>query len=603
VYGADIDIKQKIGVENFTEIIDDKSWIEFMPKGITKDLFKEFGKYFDNEVFVEAGLKIRRQAKAADELPPLERVQAIADIFSTFKNPDRETVLTPWRAVNLHMGVTIGGASFFEDDFETPIKINDDNTIRWIVRSNLTNDIFNTQSNILEINSKSGLYPLYAAISIFQDVRNKGQMKNVEHLWTDILNNNIYVICRTKMAAAITRRTLNGFKDIKGFKTKVIVMDDLVSQMSSQYESNYANLVKHIKSKKTWHIGSDIVKFDAVIGNPPYQSDAKQQIYTDFYLLAREIGEVVSLIFPVGWQEPKNANNLSKLNNEIIKRDPQIIFIDNRQNVFPGISGAEWTNFVLWKKGHDNKLEGKQLIYTNGDDEDEVLLPINKEDIEKPKELEELKELIFNNSSIVNIVDEVSSLKPYGLRTDFLDNPSKYNLPPFKTISDKEDDIKIFGLINRRQSEVFVSQDYPLPNKTDSINNYKVFVGKAWGNWSNNYLGGAYSDVILGKPLEICTENFLEIGNYTKKEEAYLMAKYLMTRFLRGLLYLNKFSQDNSKDKFKYVPKQDFSENWWGESIEQLENRLFDKYNVPQNIRDFVLNNIQQKSEENILNI
>ena len=176
---------------------------------------------------MEAGLKIRRQTKAADELPPLERVQAIADIFATFKNPDRETVLTPWRAVNLHLGVTIGGANFFEDDYETLIKINENSTIRWINNNDLTNNIFNTESNILEINSKSGLYPLYAAISIYQDVRNKGQMKNIEYLWTDILTNNIYVICRTKMAAAITRRTLIGFKDVKSLKTNVIVLDVL----------------------------------------------------------------------------------------------------------------------------------------------------------------------------------------------------------------------------------------------------------------------------------------------------------------------------------------------------------------------------------------
>lgn len=603
VYGADIDIKQKIGVDNFTEIIDDKSWIEFMPKGVTKDLFKEFGRYFDNEVFVEAGLKIRRQTKAADELPPLERVQAIADIFATFKNPDRETVLTPWRAVNLHMGVTIGGANFFEDDYEAQIKINEDSTIRWVSKGNLTNDIFNTQSNILEINSKSGLYPLYAAISIFQDVRNKGQMKNVDNLWTEILNNNIYVICRTKMAAAITRRTLNGFKNIKDFKTKVIVMDDLVNQMSSQYESNYANLVKHIKSKKTWQIGSDIVKFDAVIGNPPYQSDAKQQIYTDFYLLAREIGEVVSLIFPVGWQEPKNANNLSKLNNEKIKRDPQIMFIDNRQNVFPGISGAEWTNFVLWKKGYDNQLEGKQLIYTNGEDEDVVFLPINKEDIEKPKKLVALVELVTNHTTFRSIQDITSSRKPYGLSTDVIDDPSKYGLPNIQEQKLKDDDIKLYGLYKRRQSIFYIKHDYPLPRRTKAIDKYKVFVPYAWGNMDVKAgLGGAFSDIIVGKPFEISTESFQEQGLYDEERQALFHAKYILTRFARACLYINKYSQ-HSTTAWGAVPIQDFKEDWWNESIDDLENRLFDKYKIPQNIRDFVLNNIQRKTEENILNL
>lgn len=602
VYGADIDISQKIDVENFTDIIDDRSWIEFMPKGITKELFREFGKYFDNEVFVEAGLKIRRQTKAADELPPLERVQAIADIFATFKNPDRETVLTPWRAVNLHMGFTIGGANFFEEDYENLIKINDNNTIRWVDKSNLTKDIFNRQSKILEINSKSGLYPLYAAISIFQNVRNKGQMKNVDHLWADILNNNIYVICRTKMAAAITRRTLIGFKDLKDVKTKVIVIDDIVNQMSSQYESKYDNLVRNIKSKKTWSIEGDIVKFDAVIGNPPYQSDAKQQIYADFYLLAREIGEVVSLIFPVGWQEPKNANNLSKLNNEEIKRDPQLIFIDNRQNVFPGISGAEWTNFILWKKGYDNQLDGKQSVFSNGENEDEILLPINQEDIEKPNEIVSLVELFMKDTTFRSMQVITTSRKPYGLSTDVLENPNKYGLPNIQEHKIQDDDIKLYGLYKRRQSVFYIKCDYPLPRRTKALDKFKVFVPYAWGNMDEKAgLGGAFSDVILGRPFEIITESFQEQGVYDNETHALYHAKYILTRFARACLYINKFSQ-HSTTAWRSVPIQDFKEEWWIESIEKLDNRLFDKYNVPQNIRDFVIKNIQQKTEENIQN-
>src|SRR5690606_18681071 len=116
----------------------------------------------------------------------------------------------------------------------------------------------------------------------------------------------------------------------------------------------------------------------------------------------------------------------------------------------------------------------------------------------------------------------------------------------------------IFGLFNRRQTKAYISMDYPIPKKTQSFNKFKVFIGKAWGNWSDNYLGGAYSDIIIAKPGEICTENFIEVGPLNNHEEAQNMSKYLMTRFTRGLLYLNKYSQDNSKEKFVNIPLQNF---------------------------------------------
>ena len=59
IYGANIAFNEDITIENLTELVDDVSWQEFMPKGVTKDLFKEFIKYYDKEVFIVAGLKIR----------------------------------------------------------------------------------------------------------------------------------------------------------------------------------------------------------------------------------------------------------------------------------------------------------------------------------------------------------------------------------------------------------------------------------------------------------------------------------------------------------------------------------------------------------------
>ena len=124
-----------------------------------------------------------------------------------------------------------------------------------------------------------------------------------------------------------------------------------------------------------------LTKFDFVVGNPPF-NNGKSQIYTDFYLLGRSISNCVDMIFPTGWQEPKMANNLSKLNKKEIKEDKQIVLIDNKQNVFPGVTGAEWTNIIIWKKDYDNGLDGCQKILTNGDDEQITKLLCDKKEIE-----------------------------------------------------------------------------------------------------------------------------------------------------------------------------------------------------------------------------
>ena len=103
IYGANVEITEDITVESLTDIIDDSSWKEFMPNGVTKEIFKKFSKYYDPEIFIAAGRKIRNLTKSADMLEPLERIKKISDIFSCFKNPDKETVLTPWKVVNMHL--------------------------------------------------------------------------------------------------------------------------------------------------------------------------------------------------------------------------------------------------------------------------------------------------------------------------------------------------------------------------------------------------------------------------------------------------------------------------------------------------------------------
>ncbi len=214
IYGADIqDEAAELTINNFTHLVDDTSWAEFMPAGVTKADFARFRRYYDPEVFSAAGRRIRQLARSADKFTIEERISRLATLFSTFRNPDKETVLTPWRVVNMHLSDSLGGYCFMDERFEHALE-----TPRHIVRSGVTDRVFSPRSTVLEINSKSGLYPLYAAYSIYRARLDEEWCKHnaiapgrAKALWEQTLKENIFVVCKTPMAVAITKRTLCGF--------------------------------------------------------------------------------------------------------------------------------------------------------------------------------------------------------------------------------------------------------------------------------------------------------------------------------------------------------------------------------------------------------
>ena len=471
IYGADLENEEEaLTLDRFIELVDDQSWEEFMPKGVTKDLFAQFKQYYDEDIFAAAGKQIRELARAADDLPIIERIRRITDIFKSFRNPDKETVLTPWPVVNMHMSDCLGGYSFYDDEFKDELP-----EPRLIDRGTVTQRLFeNANVRILEINSKSGLYPLYVAYSVFvhrcrvaRDAKS-GLFKTLtleeeREIWKQVLRENLFVICKTEMARKITRRTLTGFS---GAKINSHVYDDLINQLANKQ----AEFISKINSGRIFKQINNM-KFDAIVGNPPYQGLNHQQIYPYFYLVSKKLGKYVSLIFPIGWQEPKNGNNLRLLNNEEVKYDSQIHFIDNRQNVFAGVPGAEWVNLMLWEIGYNNNLSGKQRILTNGKDEKIVELVINKDDIEKPQEIVTLSNIVMEHKNFVSLQTKTSARKPYGLTTDVFNEPDKYGLEPFNIDKQSPDDIKIYG----NKGEIrYVNKNYAVPKKTKAFNKYKV---------------------------------------------------------------------------------------------------------------------------------
>ena len=600
VYGLDKDINEDITIEKFADedMIDDLSWAEFMPEGIDRATFRKFAKYYDKNVFIAASKRIRDISKSADDLEPTERVNKIAKLFSTFKNPDKETVLTPWRTVNIHMGETLGGYCFYDETFNNYLE-----EPRLINNGDVSEDtLLNADSQILEINSKTGLYPLYVVYSLYRKKCSEIKdeiltFEKKQEIWDQVVSDNVFVVCKTPMAKSITRRTLVGYRDVKA---NTRYFEDLINQFKdSRKEANFISKVK--KGKSYWGKDGkdDNMKFNAVVGNPPYQGVNHQQIYPYFYLTSIKMADYVSLIFPTGWQEPKNANNLGKLNNEEVKADKEIVFIDNRQNVFPGVSGAEWVNVILWKKDYDNGLEGQQLIYTNGENPREEKLLWDEKEISKPVQLIKMAEIVKNKPGFESISTITSTRKPYGLPTDIFKDPVKAGFSNMTDEKISDEDIKIYGASNVTK---YIPRNTLIPRKPRNFDKYKIFVAYAWGNMCEKTgLGGAYSDIIIGYPYEIVTETYLTSGCFDDYDTAKKHAKYLMTKFARALLYVNKFSR-HSTTSWGAIPIQDYSEDWWNKSIKEINHELFKKYNIPLEIEDYVNNNFQTKSEANITN-
>ena len=618
--GADAgDPKDDLTVDNFTRKIKDESWAEFMPKGISKEDFNKIRKCFNATRFEEAGKKYRALTREADFMHVDERIHQIVGIFSYFHNPDKETVLTPWRVVNMHMSDTIGGWCWYDETFDK--KTGQLDTPRYVDQGDVTRQLFDNvdlagevQTKILEINSKTGLYPLYVTYSLYRrrleeyvkaeciDMENVS-VQEEQVVWDDIIADNMYVICNTPMAVGITRRTLFGFRNVD--RKANIKNEQLITRASSDQEA----LVKDLKSVGFWkgNTSKQMIQFNAVVGNPPYQGSARVQLYPTFYKLSQKLGNIATLIFPTGWQKPcaPTAKGLFKMNNEETKADNQIVFIDNKHDVFPGISGANEINVILWKKGFDNGYGGKQMLYTDGQNPKLVKLQWIQTGKGKPEAIRELELKVKTKEGTFfkSMSEFVSAKDPYGIPTDIFSKPEKYGRTEkdFTVQRLNSSDIRIFGGIDHKRAERFVKSDFSMKDNSN-VCKYKIFVPWAWGNMDVNAgLGGAFADIIIAEPNDVCSMTYNTCGEFDDYETAKKHAKYMMTTFFRGLMFMNKDVKTSSRTAYTSVPVQDYKEDWWSGTIESIDKHLYEKYNA-MDLMVFFLENIQIKSENNIIN-
>ncbi|MCJ2172326.1 Eco57I restriction-modification methylase domain-containing protein [Lactobacillus kefiranofaciens] len=601
IYGMDIKFDEDVSIHKFVNNIDDVSWKEFMPKGVTKELFNKFIKYYDADVFIEAGKIIRRKIKELDKSDPLDRVEKIADIFGTFRNPDKETVLTPWRVVNMHLGKTIGGLSFFDKDYQYSYE--DGKVVsRWI-NTEYTSRTLTRKSHILEINSKTGLYPLYVATSIYwrefqkmnDQMAGKFSFEDELLLWQSILRENVFLVAKTPMAREIARRTLAGYHS--DWNVNAVYVENIVKDAKVN--------VKKEAQKIEGKFGK--MKFDVVIGNPPYQDQAHGDqsnftapIYNEFMDLSYKLSDLVTLITPARFLF--GAGSTPKEWTSKILHDNHFKVIDFEQNsdkIFPhtdikgGIAislrdinqnfGSIANNFapagiyiaskpligIMRKVTKNNFKSFSSIIYARN-----IYRFTDVMHAEHPKAIEKLsKGHAYDLSS--NIFRRLPNL--------FLAEKPKNHISNY---------VGILGRLNNQRVIKYIKRKYIKP--VENLDKYKVFVPKANGTGA---LGEVLSTPLVGEPLIGSTETFISIGAFNNRLEAENVMKYIKTKFTRTLLGILKITQDNTSEKWRLVPMQDFTDKSdidWSKSVPEIDAQLYKKYDLSPDEISFIETKVQE---------
>ena len=568
IYGAELKNEdEEITIHNFSSLIDDQSWEEFMPKGVDKEKFEKFKKYYDPDVFREAGKRIREMARAADKFTIEERIERIASIFNTFRNPDKETVLTPWRVVNMHMSDCLGGWCFWDEEFKQMLSVP-----RWVDQGKVTKDVFRPSSHILEINSKSGLYPLYVTYSIYRSRVEEAKQKYGEvglgfskSLWDATIEENILVVCKTPMAKSITKRTLAGFRETK---------------VNAQY---YPNLIENISErpeavvntfrdgKHFWNINDNTnMKFDAIVGNPPYQvmdggaGVSAIPVYNRFVDLAKKANpHYISMIMPAKWYNA--GRGLEQFRSDMLndKSISKLFDYIDPHDCFPTVDVAGGVCFFLRDNNYNGLCNfvsckaGSQIANMRDLSESEVL-------IRHQEEISILSKVQVNGQTYLNEV--AFSQKPFGLRTYV------------KPLAEGDIKLRYNGGIGP------YSRDLITVN-SNLIDQWKIVTSRLTaehaGETDRNGQKRIFSILEILEPGTICTETYMMLCACASQMECTNMLQYLKTRFVRALIAMATSTQQMSKANFRFVPLQDFSKPW-------TDEELYKKYNLTEDEIAFI---------------
>lgn len=333
------------------------------------------------------------------------------------------------------------------------------------------------------------------------------------------------------------------------------------------------------------------MKFDVVVGNPPYQeskNDTRDDaVYNYFYDLAEKVSTKYILISPARFLS--NAGTTDKKWNEKMLNDEHLKIVYHEQNsskVFPDtdIKGGV---VVLYRD--ENKKFKKIGIFTGFTELNSIIdkvitsTHISLNTIMSGQGIYKFTPQMHKDHPEIRGI--LSKTHPNDVGTGVLE--TLHNIVFFEDKpNDKNKYIQILGRYKNKRVYHWIQKKYV--NEPYAFDKYRVVLPKANGSGA---LGEVLSTPLIGEPLIGYTQTFISVGSFDKKSEAENALKYVKTKFARVMLGILKITQDNPKDKWKYVPLQDFtttSDIDWSKSVSDVDQQLYKKYKLDKKEIDFI---------------
>lgn len=337
--------------------------------------------------------------------------------------------------------------------------------------------------------------------------------------------------------------------------------------------------------------GDEIMKFDVVIGNPPYQENIDNNRATPIYNLFLEEAYNISrkticitparFLFKAG-QTPKEWNKKMLSDKHL-----QVLFYEqNSSKVFINTDIKGGVAITYRDLDSEKGPIGTFTIF-------EELQNIIKKVINT--EFDSFSSLLYGNSTY-HFTDELykdypefnGRVKPAEKFSIGSNSFERFSEVFFEEVPQNgKDYVKIYGRINNNR--VFRAIERKYIKNHPNLDKYKVLVPGANGSGA---IGEVLSTPLIGEPLIGYTQTFISFGAFDNEREALAVLKYLKTKFARTMLGTLKVTQNNkTKEVWYNVPLQDFTSNSdidWSQSIENIDQQLYKKYNLSQDEIDFI---------------